>query len=113
MAVEPTNPRTLAFIDGQNLFYAVKESFGYSYPNYEPLSLSKAICEKYRWDLHKVHFYTGVPDIEDDPFWNHFWAAKLAQMGRMEINIFSRPLRYRNQTIKLPDGSPYTFLGTK
>ena len=31
-------------------------------------------------------------------------------MGRMGINVFSRPLRYRNQTVKLPDGTTYTFL---
>ena len=28
----------------------------------------------------------------------------------MGIKVFSRPLRYRNQTVKLPDGSTYSFL---
>ena len=31
-------------------------------------------------------------------------------MGRDNITIFSRPLRYRNQTIRLPDGKTHTFL---
>src|SRR3990172_3628351 len=75
----PTSPRTITFIDGQNLFYAAKEAFGYSYPNYDPL-------------------------------WHHFWSAKLAQMGRLGVTIFSRPLRYRNQTVNLPDGTKHTIL---
>lgn len=36
--------------------------------------------------------------------------AKLGQMGRDNINVFSRPLRYRNQTVRLPQGQTHTFL---
>src|SRR5207302_1010907 len=46
----------------------------------------------------------------DNSFWNHFWAAKLAQMGRDKVTVFSRPLRYRNHTVRLPDGKTHTFL---
>ncbi|MFA5429955.1 MAG: NYN domain-containing protein [Candidatus Omnitrophota bacterium] len=31
-------------------------------------------------------------------------------MGQKGIKIFSRSLRYRNQTVRLPDGTTYTFL---
>jgi hypothetical protein len=31
-------------------------------------------------------------------------------MGRQGIKVFSRPLRYRNKTVSLPDGKTYTFL---
>ena len=31
-------------------------------------------------------------------------------MGQKGIEIFSRKLRYRNQTVKLPDGQMFTFL---
>ncbi|HEX7549996.1 MAG TPA: hypothetical protein VF579_05440 [Candidatus Methylomirabilis sp.] len=48
MPPEPTVKRTVAFIDGQNLFHAVREAFG----------------------------YTGIPDPSDDPFWNRFWLHK-------------------------------------
>jgi uncharacterized LabA/DUF88 family protein len=106
----PTSPRAISFIDGQNLFYAAKEAFGYSYPNYDPLCLSQTICQSQGWNLIGTRFYTGVPDVQDDPFWHHFWSAKLAQMGRLGVTIFSRPLRYRNQTVHLPDGSKHTFL---
>jgi hypothetical protein len=58
----------------------------------------------------KVRFYTGVPDVSDKPFWNHFWIAKGAQMGREGVHVFTRPLRYRNKEIKLPDGTVHTFL---
>lgn len=105
-----TAPRAIAFIDGQNLFHAAKESFGYNYPNYDVQCLSKAICKQYGWDLKATFFYTGIPDESDNTFWHHFWKAKLAHMGRMGIHVFSRPLRYRNQTVKLPDGNTHTFL---
>ena len=31
-------------------------------------------------------------------------------MGRQGIAVFSRPLRYRNKRVKLPDGTTHTFL---
>jgi hypothetical protein len=35
MSVEPEVKRAVAFFDGQNLFHAVKNAFGYKYPNYD------------------------------------------------------------------------------
>jgi len=110
VAVIPAPPRVVAFIDGQNLFHSAKESFGYVYPNYDLLCLSQVVCKAQGWDLKGIQFYTGIPDAVDNAFWNNFWKAKLAHMGRIGIHIFSRPLRYRNQTVKLPDGTTHTFL---
>jgi len=98
------------FIDGQNLFHAAKEAFGYSYPNYDVAALVERLCRQEGWQLDQTHFYTGIPDAADDPFWNHFWMAKLAAMGRQRVRIFSRPLRYRNQTVRLPGGGTHIFL---
>jgi hypothetical protein len=39
---EPTLKRTIAFVDGQNLFYAAKKAYGYPYPNYDPKKLACA-----------------------------------------------------------------------
>lgn len=44
MPNEPIEKRAIAFIDGQNLFYAARHAFGYTYPNYDPLALAKAVC---------------------------------------------------------------------
>lgn len=60
--------------------------------------------------LAEVRFYTGVPDRSDNAFWNHFWTAKLAQMGREGVVTYTRALRYRNQTVALPDGREHTIL---
>jgi hypothetical protein len=38
MPPEPRVKRAIAFIDGQNLFHAAGESFGYPYPSYEVAS---------------------------------------------------------------------------
>ena len=110
MPTEPAVKRTIAFFDGQNLFYAAKHAFGYLWPNYDPLKLAQAVCQAQGWHLLKACFYTGVPSPDDDAFWNHFWTAKLAQMGRVGIQAFSRPLKYRNQVLRLPDGQMTTVL---
>ena len=109
MAEEPTVKRAVSFFDGQNLFHCAKSAFGYSFPNYDPVALTRAVCARQGWVVEGVRFYTGVPDASDNPFWNHFWNAKCAQMGREGIHVFTRPLRYRNQLVRLPDGSSHSF----
>lgn len=110
MPPEPPAKRTIVFADGQNLFHSARESFGYTYPNYDIQALAEALCRSQAWDPVQVRFYTGVPDGADDPYWNTFWTGKLAVMGRQGVRVFSRPLRYRNKTLKLPDGTLHTFL---
>lgn len=110
MPAEPTVKRAVAFVDGQNLFYAAKKAFGYPYPTYDPKMLAERIAASRGWTLMQTFFYTCIPDATDNPFWNHFWAAKLAVMGTRGIQTFSRALRYRNQTVRLPDGSVTTIL---
>ena len=107
---EPAIKRTAVFIDGQNLYRSVKETFGYSYPNYDVKLLSEKICSAQGWSVNEFRFYTGVPDLQDDTFWHNFWNKKLVNMGQRGVKIFSRSLRYRNQTVRLPDGKSYTFL---
>jgi hypothetical protein len=106
----PTNPRAIAFIDGQNLFYAAKQAFGYPWPNYDPILLTESVCQAHGWVPAQVRFYTGVPDMGDNPFWHQFWAAKLLEMSRRNVYVFSRSLRYQNRPIRLPDGSEYSIL---
>lgn len=110
MVVEPHKKKVIAFIDGQNLFHGIKEAFGYKYPNYDIKLLVEKICSEQNWSLEEINFYTGVPDEIDNRFWYTFWTNKLSVMGRQKIKIFSRSLKYRNQTIKLPDNSEHTFL---
>ena len=110
MPVEPAHKRAIVFIDGQNVYHAVKEAFGYPYPNYEVGKLAQAVCAQQGWDCVGIRFYTGVPEANDHAFWNAFWNAKLAAMGTRGIHVYRRALRYRNQTVRLPDGQPHTFL---
>ena len=110
MPAEPAVKRTIAFIDGQNLFRCAKTAFGYTFPNYDVQALADDVCQQHGWQLLETRFYTGVPDVSDDAFWNHFWTAKLAQMGRQKIRTYSRSLRYRNQRFLLPDGTEHTIL---
>lgn len=98
------------FVDGQNLYFGAKNAFGYKHPNYDIRKLSETLCAQQGWELGSVQFYTGIPDAEDNAFWNHFWVAKLASMGRRGVVVYSRKLRYRNQTVRLPGGAKHSFL---
>ena len=110
MLTEPTRKRVIAFFDGQNLFHAALEAFGYRYPNYDPKALATKIAAEHDdWALTDVYFYTGVPDAVKDPFWHHFWTSKLANMGRKGIKRFSRTLRYHTENVTLPDGTTKTI----
>ncbi len=110
MSVEPLMRRAVAFIDAQNLFHAAKEAFGYRHPNFDPLKLAATVCKGPGWDLAETRLYTGVPAAADNAHWNHFWTAKLAQMGREGVITYSRALRYRNQTVRLPNAGEHTIL---
>jgi uncharacterized LabA/DUF88 family protein len=110
MATGTQSRLAVAFIDGQNLFHAAREAFGYNHPNYDVQALAGRICLDQGWALKQVRFYTGIPDPWDDAFWHGFWAAKLSVMGRQGVLIFSRSLRYRKRTVRLPDGREHTFL---
>jgi uncharacterized LabA/DUF88 family protein len=110
MPTEPASKRTIAFFDGQNLYHAVREAFGYVYPNYDVVALARSVCKTNSWDLIQTRFYTGVPDAADNPAWHQFWSAKLAVMGKRGVVVFSRPLRYRNKEVPLPGGGTHTVL---
>jgi uncharacterized LabA/DUF88 family protein len=108
MRADGSPRKATAFVDGQNLFHAAREAFGYTYPNYDPLALALAICEQRGWLLTRLCFYTGVPERRDDLFWHDFWTAKLGSLGGQYnpsqiINIVTRPLRYRNRVVWLAD----------
>lgn len=110
MPVEPPVKRTYAFIDGQNLFHQAKAAFGYTYPSYDPLRLAQSVCQNSSWTLTETYFYTGIPSAMDNPKWHQFWTSKLAVMGTRGIRTFRRELRYRNQTVQLPNGTQHTLL---
>ena len=107
---QPTTKRAIAYIDGQNLFNATKEAFGYPFPNYNVHALVESICNAQGWSFSAVHFYTGIPDPSIDPDRHHFWVTKLGVMGTRGVQTFSRPLRYSNQLVSLPNGNMTTTL---
>ena len=104
--------RTTVFVDGQNLFYGAREAFGYTYPNYDPLALAQRVCQDKGWHFSQVRFYTGIPDPSVNAVWHGFWTRKLAVMGTRAIWSFTRPLRYRLETVTQADGTESTvFVG--
>ena len=110
MPREPAVKRAVAFIDGQNLFHSAREAFGYTYPNYDALTLAGRLYQTQGWQLAQARFYTGIPAQTDNPRWHRFWSAKLALMGRQGVHVYSRPLRYHTKVVHCPDGTTVTFL---
>jgi len=98
------------FVDGQNLFHAARAAFDCTYPDYDVHALGRAICASNGWAPSEIRFYTGLPEPSDNARWYRLWMAKLAAMGRQGVYVVSRPLRYRNQTARLPDGTEHTVL---
>lgn len=43
--------------------------------------------------MAKVLFYTGIPDQNEDPFWNQFWVRKLGAMGARGVQTYSRTVK--------------------
>ncbi len=107
-AQEPPTKRAVVFIDGQNLYHCVRETFGYGHPNYDVMKLAHAVCRLRGWHVSEVRFYTGFPDAADDAVWNHFWTRKLLAIRRQGVNVYSRALRYRDKKIKLAGGTTLT-----
>ncbi len=111
LQIEPKVKNVIIFVDGQNLYRAAKDAFGYHYPNYDIKLLSEWMCASHGWNLSHIYFYTGVPDPQDNNPWHNFWVKKLSYMGRSGIKIFSRSLRYHNQDWACPScGKTYTSL---
>ena len=102
MRVEPAEKRTVAFFDGQNLFHAAKDAFGYTYPNYDVRKLARSVGATQQWAPCGVGFDTGVPEPGDNPAWHPFWTAKLLAASRAGVEVFSRPLRYRTRVVQVP-----------
>jgi uncharacterized LabA/DUF88 family protein len=110
MPHEPAIKKTVAYIDGQNLFHAATQACCHTYPNYDVLELAKTICQRQRWNLVETRFYTGVPDEAIDWQWSRFWRNKLGEMGRQGIIVYSRPLAYSAETISVPGGGQKSIL---
>lgn len=108
MLIEPANKRAVAFIDGQNLYFACRDAFGSKEPDYDVLKLSKLICQRQGWDHVQTRFYTGVPDRADNVRLNAFWTSKKRSMSRNGVVVYSRPLRYRDKNVTLPGGVVHT-----
>jgi len=101
---EPKIKRAIAFIDGQNLYHHAREAFGVTHPNYDVLALARTICQSKGWFFKAARFYTGTPELADDPVWHHFWAKKLLAIKRQGVHVFSRRLRYRKMECALDGG---------
>ncbi len=110
MLEEPTLKRAIVYIDGQNLFHAAKYAYDLMWPNYDPKLLAFSVCKRMQWDPVAIRFYTGVPSVENSPFWHTFWSNKLSAMGRTGVTNVPRKLKYHHQLIELATGETQTAL---
>jgi hypothetical protein len=102
---EPQIKRAIAFVDGQNLYHHRERAFDISHPNYDVLALARKVYQSHGWFFKTVRFYTGTPELADDPKWHNFWTKKL--LKRQGVHVYSRGLRYRDTEITI-DGNVHT-----
>ena len=91
MLGESDKKRVIAFFDCQNLFKASESLWGYSYPNFDPIKLSKHIVKKKQkdsWQLAGIRLYTGIHDKKRSPQWHHFWNQKLSHYKKADTRVF-------------------------
>jgi uncharacterized LabA/DUF88 family protein len=97
----PRKKRVVTFFDCQNLFKTVKNLWGYSFPNFDPIKLSQKIVSMHcgeLWILTAIHIYTGIHDAAVNRGLHDFWNRKLLshKASDSRVSIFTSPLRYSN-----------------
>ena len=97
--------RAIAFFDGQNLFAAARDAFGFTTPSYGVPRLAQAIALQRGWDLTETRFYTGMPNRQDNPGLHRHWTLRLRRMRAEGVVVTARPLRRRRRRARLDDGA--------
>jgi len=110
MNVAPvTRRRAIAFFDGQNLFAAARDAFGFTTASYGVPRLARAVALQRGWDVVQVRFYTGVPGRQDNPRLHQHWTSRLRCMRTEGVLVTARPLRRRRRRARLDDGDTVEF----
>jgi hypothetical protein len=89
---EPEKKKIVTFFDCQNLFMAAKTLWGYSFPNFDPVRLSKLITQNQSgadWRLDGIRLYTGIHEFSNNPAWHNFWTRKLANHSNQDPRVFT------------------------
>ncbi len=99
--MEKPKKTAVFYFDAQNLYRRAKSVFAnVRYPNFDPVALSNLIAQKHSLKIKKIKFYTRIPPKKRNPYWNRFWSAKLALLGRNKsVKIFTRKTQFREKTI--------------
>jgi len=101
--------RAIAFFDGQNLFAAARDAFGFTTPSYGVPRLAQAIALQRGWDLIETRFYTGTSNRQESPRLHHHWTLRLRRMRAEGVVVTARPLRHRRRRARLDDGEAVEF----
>lgn len=101
--------RVIAFFDGQNLFAAARDAFGFTTASFGVPRLAQAIALQRGWELTETRFYTGMPDRQENPRLHRHWTLRLRRMRAEGVIVTARPLRRRRRRTRLDDGSAVEF----
>ena len=94
---EPSTKRVVTFFDCQNLFGIARKWWAYTYPNFNPIELSKLVARQNQdWTLTGIRLYTGIHDFSKNPKLNQFWNRKLNahKLKDPRVCVYTTPLLY-------------------
>ena len=101
--------RAIAFFDGQNLFAAARDAFGFTTASYGVPRLARAVALQRGWHLVQTRLSTGMPDRQESPRLHHHWTARLCRMRAEGVVVTARPLRRRRRRARLEDRAAVEF----
>jgi hypothetical protein len=44
--------------------------------------------------IEQIRFYTGIPKVDENEFWHHFWSQKTRFLKQRGVEVFKHPLYY-------------------
>ena len=97
--------RTLALIDGQNLYRLAMRAYGsgspYHWPSYDDVKLTHALASTTPGRaVSEIRFYTGVPNQSQNAFWHKFWNNEVRALQRQGVYVYRGQLNSNGQSIQ-------------
>ncbi len=102
MEGDARRPRAYAYFDVQNLFGSLREAWGVSFNEYDPVKLAEAVGDRVGFAVDEVYFYSGRPTGGRRCNLERFWGNKLPALEAAGVHVFSPRTKYDTRPAECP-----------